>query len=64
MLRKITILLSALTMMMFMAVPPVMAAPGGNSPCHCQGHQTDDGLDHNQGGGQEHIKFNNGKGND
>jgi hypothetical protein len=63
-LRKLTVLLAALSMMMVMLAPPVMAAPGGNSPCHCQGNQPDDGLDPDQGGGNDHIKQNSGGGND
>ena len=63
--KKLAVLLSALSIMVVMAVPPVMAAPGGNSPCyHCQGNQLDDSADHDQGGGNDHIKSNQGGGND
>jgi hypothetical protein len=63
MLRKLTVLLSALSMMLVMAAPPAMAAAGGSCGGLC-GHQADDGPDKNKGGGNEHIKTNNGKGND
>jgi hypothetical protein len=63
MLRKITVLLVALMLALFPA-PPAMAAPGGNSPCHCQGNQLDDSPDPDQGGGNDHIKSNRGGGND
>jgi hypothetical protein len=50
-LRKITVLLSALAMMGVMSVPPVMAAPDGEN----SGNKGADGLDKNKGGGQEKI---------
>jgi hypothetical protein len=55
MLRKLTVLLSALAMLGVMAVPPVMAVPaGGFNPNN--GNKNADGLDPNQGGGQERPK--------
>jgi hypothetical protein len=51
MLRKITVLLSALAMLGVMFVPPAMAVdPGGN-----HGHKSADGPDKNLGGGQEKV---------
>jgi hypothetical protein len=49
-LRKLTVLLSVLAMMLVMSVPPAMADPGFN-----RGNKGEDGLDANQGGGQEKI---------
>ncbi len=61
-LRKKTVLLSALAMMMVMSVPPAMAHHDvGHTNA---GHKADDSADRNQGGGDDHIKQNNGKGND
>jgi len=57
-LRKITVLLVAL--MLLGSAAPAMAVPGHTN----NGHQIDDGLDHDQGGGNDHIKHNHGKGND
>jgi hypothetical protein len=54
MLRKITILLSALAMMGVMVAPPAMA---NHQDGHVnRGNQLDDGEDKNKGGGQEHIR--------
>jgi hypothetical protein len=70
MLRKITVLLAALLMMM-VSMPVAMAAGKSNPKCEqtfplstCQGHQAEDSLDHDQGGGNDHIKQNRGGGND
>ena len=60
-LRKITVLLSVLAMMMVMAVPPVMADPPVGHTNN--GHKLDDNADHDQGGGNNHIKTNNRGGN-
>jgi hypothetical protein len=51
MLRKITVHLAALSMMMVMSVP-VMAAPDGEN----SGNKGWDGADKNLGGGQEKPK--------
>jgi hypothetical protein len=61
-LRKITVLLAALSMMMVMSVPPAMAH---HDVGHVNnGHKADDSADADEGGGNDHIKQNNGKGND
>ena len=61
--RKITVLLSALSIMVVMAVPPAMAHHDVGHTNN--GHKTDDNADHDQGGGNNHIKTNNrGGGND
>jgi hypothetical protein len=62
--KKLTVLLATVMMLGVMSVSPALAAPGGNSPCNPCGHQADDTLDRNKGGGDDHIKQNNGKGND
>ncbi len=48
--KRIAVLLSALSIMVVLAVPPVMAKAGN------EGHKGDDGLDANKGGGQEKPK--------
>ena len=60
--KKLAVLLAAVMMLGVMSVSPAMAAAGGNCGFPC-GHQADDSLDHDQGGGNDHIKTNNGKGN-
>jgi hypothetical protein len=50
--KRVAVLLSALSVMVVMAVPPVMAAPDGQN----SGNKASDGLDKNKGGGQEHIR--------
>jgi hypothetical protein len=47
---------AALSIMVVMSTPPVMAAPGVNN-----GHKLEDSADANQGGGQEHPKNGNRK---
>jgi hypothetical protein len=65
MLRKITVLLSALAMMMVMSMPVALAHhDAGGHVKENNGNQLDDGLDHNKGGGNDAIESNNGKGND
>ena len=62
MLRKITVLLAALAMMMVMSMPVAMAH---HQVGHVNsGHKLDDNADHDQGGGNNHIKQNHGGGND
>jgi hypothetical protein len=57
MLRKIAVLLSALAMMMFMAVPPAMAHHDvGHTNQSERGNKSDDLEDPNKGGGQEHTR--------
>ena len=48
------VLLAALSIMVVMAVPPVMADPVGGF--NNEGNKGADGLDHNKGGGQETPK--------
>ena len=66
-LRKLTTLLLALVVMVVMAVPaygaPSCSIFGDVVVCN-NGHQLDDSLDHDKGGGNDHNKVNNGKGND
>jgi hypothetical protein len=72
--RKITVLLSALAMMMVMSAPVALAAGKADPnpkcfvtgfPVGCNGHKGDDGADPDEGGGNDHIKTNNrGGGND
>jgi len=71
MLKKIMVLLAALVMMMVMSMPVALAAGKSNPKCEqtfplstCSGHQADDSADPDQGGGNDHIKQNQGKGND
>ena len=52
--KRIAVLLSALSIMVVLAVPPVMAVPVGGFGN--EGHKGDDGLDANKGGGQETPK--------
>lgn len=70
-LRKIMVLLAALAMMMVMAMPMALAEGKSNPKCEqtfpnstCAGHQADDSADPDQGGGNDHLKSNQGKGND
>jgi hypothetical protein len=64
-------LLAALSMMMVMSMPVALAEGKSNPKCEqtfslstCNGNQADDSLDHDQGGGNDHMKQNQGKGND
>ena len=59
--RLLVLLMAAMmgVMMVGMSAAPAMAVPGVN-----QGHKDDDNADRDQGGGNDHIKQNNGKGND
>jgi hypothetical protein len=58
------VLLSALLMMMVMVAPPAMAAqPDACGGINC-GNKLDDSADHDKGGGNDHLKSNQGKGND
>jgi len=52
--KRVAVLLAALSVMMVMAVPPVMAVPAGGFHVN-NGHKADDGGDKNLGGGQEKI---------
>jgi hypothetical protein len=61
--KRMAVLLSAL-LMMVMAVPPSMAAqPDACGAINC-GNKLDDSTDHDKGGGNDHLKSNQGKGND
>ena len=58
--RRLTVLLATVMLLGVMSVPPALAVPGVN-----QGHQIDDSpFDRDQGGGNNHIKIDKGKGND
>src|SRR5919112_509792 len=60
--KRMAVLLSALLMMMVMAGPPAMAAQTdacGGIKC---GKKLDDRVDHDKGGGNDHLKSNQGKG--
>ncbi len=48
--KRIAVLLSALSIMVVLAVPPVMAED------HDEGNKREDGPDKNKGGGQENPK--------
>ncbi len=51
-------------MMLVMAVPPAMAAqPDACGAINCA-NKLDDRTDHDKGGGNDHLKSNQGKGND
>ena len=57
--KRIAVLLSALSIMVVLAVPPVMADPVGGftgGTAGNEGNKSDDGLDKNKGGGQEKPK--------
>jgi hypothetical protein len=58
-LRKRLLVLLMAAMMGVTSAAPAIAVPGVN-----QGHQDDDDADRDQGGGNDHIKQNQGKGND
>ena len=58
-MRKRLVVLLMTVLMVVMSAAPAMAVPGVN-----QGHKQDDNLDHDQGGGNNHIKINRGGGND
>jgi hypothetical protein len=60
--RKLAVLL-ATVMMMVLSMPVALAEGKADPKCgqdiftrNCEGHQIDDGLDQNLGGGQEHIR--------
>jgi hypothetical protein len=61
MLRKLTVLLIALMMALGTAAPAMAHHQVGHVN---NGHQLDDSLDHDKGGGNDHNKVNNGGGND
>jgi len=57
MLRKrVAVLLAAVMMVGVMGVAPAMAIPAGGFNPDNNGNKAEDGLDKNQGGGQEKIK--------
>jgi hypothetical protein len=58
-------------MMVVMSMPVALAEGKADPKCFetgfpvgCSGHKADDGADPDEGGGNDHIKQNNGKGND
>jgi hypothetical protein len=60
--RRIAVMVAMVLMLGVMSVPPAMAH---HDVDHTNaGHKADDSADRNQGGGDDHIKQNNGKGND
>jgi hypothetical protein len=71
-MRKRLLVLLMAAMMVVMSAAPVMAAPKCGlvevAPgffvylCENQGHKADDNADPDQGGGNNHIKQNQGKG--
>ena len=60
-MRKRLLVLLMAAMIVVMSAAPAMA---NHNVGHVnQGHKLDDGADPDQGGGNDHIKQNNGKGN-
>src|SRR5215212_4559381 len=60
--KRMAVLLSALLMMMVMVAPPAMAAqPDACGGINCA-NKLDDSADHDKGGGNDHLKSNQGKG--
>jgi hypothetical protein len=70
-LRKPMVLVVALLTALILSMPVALAEGKSDPKCWqtgppvgCNGHKGDDGADANEGGGNDHIKQNNGKGND
>ena len=63
-MRKRLVVLLMAVMMLVMSAAPAMAHHDVGHININQGHQDDDNADRDQGGGNNHIKQNQGKGND